>query len=270
MFCDLASVYRLIQPAYERHPAAEHSVGQTSCPILIFRPFGFQKPLSLIRIGAVERLSLHRILRLQIFPPDVLEEIFSVPQFPGHIFAAPVKKSAVRSDILSKILPYPDYAVQCSGIETGAHAVRSPELYVIGVVMRLFHRSVTARIPCADAIIHTLLYLRVQRTYPAVISADAPLPVNLHYAAELSVSGRVEVVLHRTDRKIGAEHLMAFGVLIDKELRLPETSLHPREQMRHSLRIIPYVSAGPVTASPVVSAAFPRPEPSVVLAHDGG
>ena len=135
--------------------------------------------------------------------------------------------------------------------------------------MGLLERPGVARVPRGDAVVEARLHARPQAAQPRRVAGDAPLPVDLHDAAELPVGRGVEVVGGGPDGQRGAEGLVPAGVLRDAELRLAQRPLQRREEVRHRLRVVPDVRAGAVAAAPAVPAALPAPEAPVRLAHHG-
>ena len=163
-----------------------------------------------------------------------------------------------------------DRRLQRAQVKARAHAVRPPELDVVGVVMRLLHHALVPGIPRLDAVVQAPFHLRPQPAQPFGVAADAPLAVHLHDAPKLPVGGGVEVVRDGANRQGAAELLVPRLVLRRAELGLAQRPLQAREEVRDGLGVIPDVRAGAVAAARIVAATFPGPQLAVGLAHDRG
>src|SRR5580658_8622172 len=133
--------------------------------------------------------------------------------------------------------------------------------------MRLFDYPFPSGVPLADAVIHAVFHLRVDGGEPIVVAADAPVPVDFHDAAELTVGGCVEIMFWGADGEVGAEVLMPFVALVNKKFSMPHGSFQGGEEMGHGLCVVPYMGTGAVAATLVIAAAFPAPETSVRLSQ---
>ncbi|OPZ94249.1 MAG: hypothetical protein BWY71_02411 [Planctomycetes bacterium ADurb.Bin412] len=75
----------------------------------------------------------------------------------------------------------------------------------------------------------------------------------------------MEIVGRCPNRQRGPEILVAGGILRNEKFRLTQGPLQVGEKMRDRLGIIPDVSAGAVTTTAAVPAAFPVPQKSILL-----
>ncbi len=128
-------------------------------------------------------------------------------------------------------------------VETSAHSVGSPEFYVVGIVVRFLQDAPVFGVPGFYAVVKTFFRFLPQLFEPFRIAADAPVPVNLHDAAQLSVGRRVSLVVGRAYRKPGAEVLVAVFILHFVEFGLSQRTFQSGKKMGGCLRVIPHVGA---------------------------
>ena len=94
-------------------------------------------------------------------------------------------------------------------VETGAHAIGPPELYVVGIMMRFFQETMS-RVPCLNTVVHTGFHLGIHFYHPVGIPVNAPFPVYFHNATKLSIGRRIKSMIRCSDRQENPEILMSF------------------------------------------------------------
>ena len=114
------------------------------------------------RVAADHALVLQRVLGAQVLPLDALDEILAVEQFGLGLAHAAGQQFVVERHLVAERLAHEDRRLQRAQVEARAHAVRPPELDVVGVVMRLLHHALVPRVPGLDAVIQAALDLRPQ------------------------------------------------------------------------------------------------------------
>src|SRR5205085_2130611 len=104
--------------------------------------------------------------------------------------------------------------------QTRAHAVGTPEPYVIRVDMRFFDHSSTLGVPGPYAVIQTCLDLRPPAAEPIHIATDAPFPIELNDSAKLSIRRIRQCIglVQSAYRNCRSTELMAFIVLVISKL----------------------------------------------------
>jgi len=136
--------------------------------------------------------------------------------------------------------------------------------------MGLEERATVLGVPRLDTVVEAPLDPGPEALEPEGVAADAPLAVDLHDAAQLSIRGGVEVVIRRADGEARAERLVATRILVDEELRVAQRPLEVREEVRQRLGVVPDVGARAVAAAVGIAATLPTPELAVGLALHGG
>ncbi len=264
----LLAVEHVAHAAHGRHPRTEDTVGEAAVAVLVLGTLFVEERSGLRGVLADHALRVLGATGTQAAPRHLLDEVLAVPELGLHQAPALLEELLVHAHPVAERSPHQYRRAQRAEVEARAHPVRAPELDVVGVVVRLFERPGVPRVPGLDAVVEARPDARPERAQPRGVARDAPLPVDLHDAAELPVGGGVEVVRGGPDRERGTERLVSARVLRDAELRLAQRPLQRREQVRQRLRVVPDVSARTVTAARVVSAALPGPEAAVRLTHD--
>ncbi|MPN14712.1 hypothetical protein SDC9_162039 [bioreactor metagenome] len=134
----LFMIHYLVQPAYRSHPHTQDTVGQTTCSVLILRSFGFEQLQCFVRITSSERHYVNRIGRFKTFPLNLLDKVFAIEQGTFHILLAFSQQSFIFLGRLLQCLAHFYHSSQGAQVEAGAHAVRSPELNIVGIMVRFF------------------------------------------------------------------------------------------------------------------------------------
>src|SRR6185503_11529504 len=196
---------------------------------------------------------------------DLLVKIFAVPQLRfqhGFGFSGQL---AVKAHVLAQVLAHGAKGVQRADVKAGVHAIGAPKLNVVGIVVRLLDGTAMARVPGFYAVIQAYLYHGIYLLQPFIIPADAPVAVDLHNAAQLTVGGRVEIMTIRLYRHGRPKILVTVLRLVFAELGAAQAALQRREQVRHGLRVVQHVRAAAGVAAPGIAGAFPTPKATVVL-----
>ena len=176
----------------------------------------------------------------------------------------------VEAHILAQLLAHQHGGFQSAQVETGAHAVRAPELDIVSIVVRFFQHTAVAWIPGLDTVVQALFDLRPVTLQPGGFAADPPLTIDFHYPPELTVAGCVKIVAHATDRQRGAERLVAVFVLAVKVFCVAQAALQAGEQVADCLSVVPDMGTATGATARIVGAALPAPQLPVGLAHGGG
>ncbi len=92
---------------------------------------------------------------------------------------------------------------------------------------------------------------------------------DLHDAAELAISGSVVGMIDRTIRNGATEIDMAPVIHGAHQFEIAQRALELRIEVRHGLRVVPYMRAGAVAAAGIRKAAFPAPDVAVGFAENG-
>ncbi len=137
-------------------------------------------------------------------------------------------------------------------------------------MVRFFNPALMPGIPGFNAVIQALFHLGPQAPQPFRVTAHAPFAADFHDAPQLAVRGGVKIGHHRPDRNGATESLMPRVALRRAELGFAQGSLQFGKQVRNGLGIVPHVRARAMTATGIIAAAFPGPEPSIGLAQNRG
>jgi len=263
---DFLGVEDLTDTADEGEPGAEDTVGEAAIAVLVFGAFLFEECACFGGVGADHAADLDRVFGLQPFPLDLLDEVFAVEQFGFHALESGLEELGVERGGVVEGLGHVDGGGEGAEVEAGAHAIGTPELDVVGVMVGFFEPAAVLGIPRADAVIEAGFDLGPELSEPLGVTTDAPFPVDLHDTAELSIGGGVEVMGDGADGEGAAELLVAVFILGWAELGFAERSFQAGEEVWECLGVVPDVGAGAVAAAAIVGAAFPTPEPAVGLA----
>ena len=137
--------------------------------------------------------------------------------------------------------------------------------------MRLFQPAFMSGVPDLNAIVETGFHFRPQTAQPLRVAADTPVAVYFQDASQLPVGRGVEIVRDGPDGQSAAELLVTAVVLRRPELGLPQRALQRGKEMGERLSVVPHVRTGAGTTAGTITAAFPSPQPAILLAqHRGG
>ena len=250
-------------------PSAEYAVRKAAGSILIFGAFSFEQLACFGRVLAAITVELDGVLCAQVLPFDLLNEILAIKKLSLHELAPTLIEGVVKSYVIAECCSHKNGGMKRTEVNAGAHARWTPKLNVVGVVVRLFDPSFVFGVPGLDAVVETLSHLRPKTSQPFRVTADAPLPIDLHDSAGLPIRGGGEVVADGADRKRRPKLLVPLLILVRTEFGFAKTPFKFGKQMRHSLRVVPHVRTRSRATAYLIRCAFPGPELSVALPQHG-
>ena len=265
---DFFPVQRRFHPIKLGHPTADDSIREAARSVLVFRPLPPKQSKQFAFLLSRNHLdAFHEGLVAKVLIFDFLMMIFAVEKFTVEKPRATVRKIAIGLRVLLFIQRpgHQTHGAESADIDAAAHAIRTPELDVVGVVVRLEEPAAPVGVPCADAIVETLFGLRVERFHPGRVSGNLPVTIKLENASELAVGGRMEAMARRPIRQCRPEIHMPALVHGPLQLLFAQSAFQGREKMAQGLGVIPDVSAGTVTAARADKTSFPSPDVPVFL-----
>ena len=271
MRLDILFVERSIDAVNLGHPCPDNAVRNTSGAVLILRTFVFQQHRNLVG-GAVGWNGFQHVCERGVFQPlilDVVLVILAVKEGGIEILCSLFRDLGVVVVVsITNRLAHVGKRATSAHIDTAAHAVRTPKLDVVGVVMGLKQRTLMRWIPGLDAVIEASLGQRVELLEPFGITRYLPLAPQLHDSTKLTVGRGVEAVSCVPVGKRATEVDMSARVHRSHILLLSKRAFEGGEQMRDCLGIVPHVGATAVTTAGRREATFPAPEISAGLTED--
>ena len=103
---------------------------------------------------------------------------------------------------------------------------------------------------------------------PDHITADLPIPVDLHHVTELPVAARAVLVGIGAHRKLQSENHSPIGALVVTVVEIAHGPLQFWKKEGHGVGIVPDVGATPETAANASATPFPTPDRSILQPQD--
>src|SRR5579863_4277157 len=133
------------------------------------------------------RNGLRKRLIVEILELDLLLEVVAIEQRLVHELRGTLCKISIERRVrgFTDSSGHECHRRESSEIDAGAHAIRSPELDVVSVVMGLEQGAAMVWVPRGNALVDAALGQRVHALQPCCVAGDLPVAKNLHDAAEL-------------------------------------------------------------------------------------
>src|SRR4030095_7632109 len=112
------------------------------------------------------------------------------------------------------------------------HAVGSPKLNIVCIMMWLFNCAFVTWIPCADAIIHAFLHHGKYFFQPVIVAANSPFAIYFHDPSQLTIGCRMKLMCCRLYGQHGAKILMSFLILAFTKLSITQCAFQCGNKIR--------------------------------------